>query len=284
MATGDSLIPNGAIDTFKLDKKATIIHSLVRSTDSDTNPSAPTWASSTPTSSLITNALTLTDEPTGNIVLVSYTSKNNPYIQTTPKPVIEVLPKVKASNSHSIYKGALVGNQVSGKIQVGNGANGYESKVLENITEYGYDTIVTANVPFNIVQGQVYAFQGFDNEAVNVVLSYRNGVSASNITYAPNAVSPLGDASWTVISTNRYIGVPSHTTIALDNANSPASKWFETLEEGNNGVLAGVYGQEVVYGADTGNFTNLSNGTTTDFSNNTVRTFHGAIPLNGKIK
>lgn len=43
---------------------------------------------------------------------------------------------------------------------------------------------------------------------------------------------------------------PVHGTIALDNANSPASKWFETLEEGDNGVLAGVYGEEMIWGYD----------------------------------
>lgn len=167
----------------------------------------------------VTNSKSSIDA-TNYVNIINYTSKNNPYIQTTPKPVVEVLPKVKASNSHSIYKGALVGNQVAGKIQVGNGTNGYESKVLENA---------------EVISGSI-------------------------------------------------ITIPTSNTIALDNANSPASKWFECLEEGNNGVLAGVYGQEVMYGACTGNFANLSNGTITDFSNNTVRTFHGSIPLNGKIK
>lgn len=84
---------------------------------------------------------------------------------------------------------------------------------------------------------------------------------------------------------------PVHGTIALDNANSPASKWFETLEEGNNGVLAGVYGEELVYNSgttsfdgDDDTFEQLTNGTITDLNGNKARTFHGSIALNGKVK
>lgn len=84
---------------------------------------------------------------------------------------------------------------------------------------------------------------------------------------------------------------PVHGAIALDNANSPASKWFEVLEEGNNGVLAGVYGKELAYNlgttsfdGDNDKFDQLTNGTKTDINGVTVRTFHGSLPINGRIK
>lgn len=262
-----------------------------------------TYVSYAPTVNFIANTFGLVYSAP-RILLHSYTSKNNPYIQTTPKPVVEVLPKVKASNSHSIYKGALVGNQVAGKIQVGNGSNGYESKVLE-------DTIMMPKIwRHNItsIMSQGFTLAGIwmvaeisgSSSRFNNTLVIINSVTA---VFHENSMNGwyVGSDGYSIYDNSNnlksyiqvYVGqkdvvwlgtTPSHSTIALDNSNSPASKWFECLEEGNNGVLAGVYGQEVVYGSDTGNFANLSNGTTTDFSNNTVRTFHGSIPLNGKIK
>ena len=163
-------------------------------------------------------------------------------------------------------------------VQVGNGSNGLESKVLEELDN---NTIVYNGTSYLFTQGKIYTYAGISNVV-------QNGVSylyiGNTVTTTMNNAFDWGKNSAYAVPIGSLNFIPTHTTIALDNANSPASKWFECLEEGNNGVLAGVYGQEVVYGADTGNFVNLSNGTTTDFSNNTVRTFHGAIPLNGKIK
>lgn len=252
-----------------------------------------TYVSYAPTVNFIANTFGLVYSAP-RILLYSYISKNNPYIQTTPKPVIDVEPKVKASNSHSIYKGALVGNQICGKVQVGNGSNGYESKVLDSAIVEKVHIFKSMNTSWSGINGNwngtVLYLDVIGNETDAYgglgYYIYTGSYTAtiSNITTTKLTLTKANGWLYLGIVGGAIVTTPQHSSIALDNANSPASKWFECLEEGNNGVLAGVYGQEVVYGADTGSFANLSNGTTTDFSNNTVITFHGSIPLNGKIK
>lgn len=67
----------------------------------------------------ISNKVTINRNTNSSVVLANYASKNNPYIQTTPKAVVEVLPKVKASNSNLIYKGCMMTAQITGKIPTG---------------------------------------------------------------------------------------------------------------------------------------------------------------------
>ena len=65
---GTSLLPDGAKDSFKLSRKANATPLLcLRSTDN-----GATWTSFTPTFSTATNAITLTDEPASNLVMVYY--------------------------------------------------------------------------------------------------------------------------------------------------------------------------------------------------------------------
>lgn len=297
---GNSLIADNDYNVYKYSNKSILALDLIDYNGTSYNKLAivGSYALATTTNSSayidygampsISNKVTINRNTNSSVVLANYASKNNPYIQTTPKAVIEVLPKVKASNSHSIYKGALVGNQVSGKIQVGNGNNGYESKVLEKAEPYITDAIrVHLGNTLDIVTGKKYILMdGFINHGKIV---QRTGTTATNFTPSADWVADLG-------STYTLIGwiteaVPTHTTIDLDNANSPASKWFECLEEGNNGVLAGVYGKELAYNlgttsfdGDNDTFDQLTNGTKTDLNGRTIRTLHGAIPINGNIK
>lgn len=217
---GDALIPDGIIDDFKVSEKATEFFNIVKSTDS-----GATWTASAPTNSLITNAITMTNEPAANITLTAYTSKNKPLIPNALQSVIDVINKVYASNHYGIYQFALIGNQISGKIQVGNGA--FQSRVLEN-----------------------------------------------------SEVGENGD-----IQT-----VPSHSVLALDASTSPASKYFNVIEEDVNGnAYLGVYGEEITYDGigewgDT-DFNQLTNGTIPDVNGGAdVRTFHGIMPVYGKVR
>lgn len=187
----------------------------------------------------------------GRLYMTPYTSKNLPYTQTTPKPVIDVEPKAIASNSHSVYKGALIGNQVAGKIQVGNGANGYESKVLENVEiapHEVYDPSTNTNYYQNLTT--VYVDNPYTSNGTSGHTYLRIGASVLATTLDFSVTT-----NWLDLGKGYAIGTtPQHSTIALDNSNSPASKWFKVLEQGDNGVLAGVYGKEMVwdYTADNG--------------------------------
>lgn len=98
---GTSLLPDGARDSFKLSKKANTTPLLcLRSTDNGV-----TWTSFTPTFSTTTNAITLTDEPAGNLVMVYYQTHTSMAVPVTNSEIIEygkVLGTDGLSNSHFI--------------------------------------------------------------------------------------------------------------------------------------------------------------------------------------
>lgn len=82
---GTSLLPNGVLDTFKLSRKANATPLLcLRSTDN-----GATWTSFTPTFSIPTNAITLTDEPAANLVMVYYQTHTSRAVPTVNSEVIE---------------------------------------------------------------------------------------------------------------------------------------------------------------------------------------------------
>jgi hypothetical protein len=132
--SGTTLIPDGVIDTFKVSKKGITFYNAIRSTDSDTNPSAPTWTSFTPTSSTVTNALTLTNEPIGNLVLAQYSSGNQSAVSiATPKSVLVVDRDIIASNSSDVNKYNGLVYAATGKIATGSSveAKGVDDVVLD---------------------------------------------------------------------------------------------------------------------------------------------------------
>ena len=100
---GTSLLPDGAKDSFKLSrpiKTGTSILLALRSTDNGV-----TWASFTPTFSTTTNAITLTAEPTANLVMVYYQTHTSMAVPVTNSEIIEygkVLGTDGLSNSHFI--------------------------------------------------------------------------------------------------------------------------------------------------------------------------------------
>ena len=115
--TGASLIPDGILDTFKVSDKFTTMYSNIRSTDS-----GATYTAFTPTSSAITNDLTLTNEPAANFVLSQYTSKNEAFKvkDLTGLEVIVESDYIICSNTNdAVTDVASVINAITGKISVG---------------------------------------------------------------------------------------------------------------------------------------------------------------------
>ena len=270
---GVSMLPDGTTKSYKFMNKSLESNNVVQS-----NTPTISWSTvdviGLGSYSYINNSDTITSFPSTYLRLYSYTSNNAPYQITDPKPVLEVTPKAIASNSHSIYKGGDIASQISGKITVGNGTNGYESKVLENAENLYFDFYVYADGEvFNYEGGKTYLFDGFDNY---------NGVYVATDTNAVYASTSLA-AGYGFIQVST---TPQHPTLTLD-ANDGA-KWFEVLEEDENGnVYAGVYGEEMVYDTTFGDgddFAQLTNGTDIDLNGNTVKTFHGSNPLNIKMK
>ena len=127
---GTSLLPDGAKDTFKLSRKANATPLLcLRSTDS-----GATWTSFTPTFSTTTNAITLTYEPAGNLVLVYYQTHTSMAVPVVNSEIIEygkVLGTDGLSNSYFI-------STLIGKVPTANTApylqDGY------NVNAYRIDT------------------------------------------------------------------------------------------------------------------------------------------------
>ena len=111
---GTSLLPNGVLNTFKLSRKANATPLLcLRSTDNGT-----TWTSFTPTFSATTNAITLTNEPAGNIVLVYYQTKTTMATPTVNSEVLD-LGEVWAGNSQYTTSGGAIVGTLLNKVSTG---------------------------------------------------------------------------------------------------------------------------------------------------------------------
>ena len=85
----------------------------------------------------ITNLADSLPNPEKTLYVFNYESLNTPLIQADLLPILQVLPKVLASNSHSWSKGGGVVSAL-GKIPVGNGANSLENKYLNGEIDTDY--------------------------------------------------------------------------------------------------------------------------------------------------
>jgi len=228
------------------------------------------------------------DASPGSMFLHNYTSHNTPLVKSTPKPVELVQPKAIASNSHSWYKGAGIVNAVTGKVSVGDGTNGLESRVLEN-AEVGAD-YMSSNT-------ELGSINGIPLKLGTIVETVKGRTGANPVTkvgefykwvYADNYLSTtvsdylgstdFGGAAW--VKVPNISTTPQHNTITLDAANSPASKAFTTLAVDDNGeYVVQVFGEELAYNATTtaydghtSDFTQLTNRTLTDLNGAQVKT------------
>jgi hypothetical protein len=277
MAT--SLIPSGQTSFPLVSGKSVQGLTIVVSTDSDTNPTSPTYTSTALVQDSINNSFTKTLN-TGDFALVYATDKIPTTQVTDPKAVKLVGNYVTATNSHSIYKG----NQLvpTGKVNVGNGSNGLESKVVEN-SIVGYDYEIYAGATLDFISGNTYY-------VVDDSIGWSKG---SIIEWIGSTVPAYTVPSNWVGSSSILLGytdsTPTHSTISLDNSPSPAVKLIETIAEDDDGMAHyQLFAQTMVtnagaYDGDDNQFTQLTNGTLTDDNANVVKTICASIPLNKYI-
>jgi len=187
------------------------------------------WSTWQPTGvDLIKNFTSMDQVPLSRVSINPYTAKNTTTKATDPKTVKAVGNYVTATNSHSIYKG----NQLvpTGKVNVGNGANSVERKVLEDSPEYifTYDYDTDAGTQF------------YDQDTR--ILETGSGGGVVGKIYTPKiyfkGTAPATAHDFGVASPNWWAtdSLPSHSTLALDNAVSPAVKLLETIAVDADGM------------------------------------------------
>ena len=129
---GTRLIPNGVLDTFKLSRKANATPLLcLRSTDSGV-----TWTSFTPTFSTTTNAITLTDEPAANLVMVYYQTHTNMAVPVVNNEVLEIGDVCGAGAIASVERGGYLCDTLINKQSIGN--NAPHQTIRKNINSVVY--------------------------------------------------------------------------------------------------------------------------------------------------
>ena len=160
MAT--SLIPDGVIDDFKLSGKATTLNQVLRSTDSGVTYSTVSVALDS-----VNNDVTLTNEAVGNCVFVSYSKKTSQAIPSQSTETISVLPKVFASNSHSITDGANATYSAKGYISIGTDVSEElaVTKTIDGIVSHTTETLIEDAL-------KTYSIGKLDNGLACVTLHY----------------------------------------------------------------------------------------------------------------
>lgn len=272
MASGDSLIPDGVTSrAYKFSGKQIKILPQVY-----TDSAGDTFGSDTPSASPINN--TLSDSlsvnlPITRIQICNMIVQNKPLIQSTPKPVKMVLDKVTATNSHSVYKGAMVTASTTGKIAVGNGTNGLESKVLGNTEGRSFDYTTNDGIQYCDFSTKILATSANTNGGTAGHIYAMVKPSISTVDASLHDFSPTSEW-WTDVTTT-----PQHSTITLDNSDSPACKYFSTLcVSDDNEYVVQLPSVEVIYDTvalsygEDGTFSQLTNGTLTDLNGNIVKT------------
>lgn len=209
--------------------------------------------------------------------MVSYTSSNPAYTQADPLPVLGVQPKVIATNSHSIYKSANIGNS-NGYIQVGNGDNGLESRVLENGEMFTAEVLPSG--AFTALANNIYEIPNTTAVKYAGMLFKKSGVNGTTDW------SILDDNYWETTTDWTFLGTigttPQHPTLSLDNSTAVANKYFKTIAEEDGELVSQVFMESMEYDGtwgDNGEFEQLTNGTNIDLNGNTTRTFVGKISL-----
>lgn len=176
---GTSLLPDGARDTFKLSRKANATPLLcLRSTDS-----GATWASFTPTFSTITNEITLTDEPAGNLVMVYYQTHTSMAVPVANSEVVEI---GEVIGTNGLANGALISTLI-GKVPTANTAPylqiGYDvSGYRMDMSTFKFSTTST-EVPTHSALSLAGGASGVPAVKVFPYLTRRNGKAYLNLVF-----------------------------------------------------------------------------------------------------
>lgn len=179
---GTSLLPDGTKDTFKLSRKANATPLLcLRSTDS-----GATWTSFTPTFSTVTNAITLTDEPATNLVMVYYQTHTSMAVPTVNSEVLEI-GDVFASN----YIANYIINSLINKVPTNAGgfSGNTPRQFLGKPTNYGIgnsdSVMVTSDGYRDIPQNKAVSITPIGSTACKVFpyLTRKNGKAYLNLVF-----------------------------------------------------------------------------------------------------
>lgn len=126
---GTSLLPDGVKDSFKLSRKANATPLLcLRSTDS-----GATWTSFTPTFSTTTNAITLTDEPAGNLVMVYYQTHTSMAVPVANSEVLEIEWTANMLHNYAPGSGACLVDTLIGMTPISGGF----ASMKQSISSFG---------------------------------------------------------------------------------------------------------------------------------------------------
>ncbi len=178
---GTSLLPNGALDTFKLSRKVkenTTPLLYLRSTDN-----GATWTSFTPTFGASANTITLTDEPAGNLVQVFYQTRTIMAMSVVNSEVVEI---GKVLGTDGIANGHLISSLI-GKVPTANTApylqDGY------NINAYRIDpatlkfSTTATEIPIHTVLSLAGGASGVPAVKVLPYLTRKNGKGYLNLVF-----------------------------------------------------------------------------------------------------
>lgn len=246
---GSSALPDGTSKTYTYSKK-----SLSPSANEiKTENGGATYEATTRTTNAVLNSSPSLGFPAPAVIWHSYETSNDPYEVTDSLSVIDVEPKVIASNSHSIYKGAKIASQIAGKITTGNGSRGLESKTLENAEIKDTKIYVASenNKTIDIKTGEIVLVDASTGNSSYYTIGhyYEAKEDMTGNPYTISGLTAYTNTSFWIEYSNRPTiqTTPEHNAIALDKEVSATGKWFNVLEEDDYSVHAGIFGQEMVW-------------------------------------
>jgi hypothetical protein len=195
---GTSLLPDGIKDTFKLSRKANATPLLaLRSTDN-----GATWTSFTPTFSTSTNAITLTNEPANNLVVVYYQTKTTMGTSTVNSEVVEY---GKVIGTDGVASGALISTLI-GKVPTANTApylqDGYNINAYRiDASTLKFSTIAT-EIPVHSALSLAVGAVGVPAVKVLPYLTRTNGKAYLNLVFKEmkhNGISWGDDGKFNIV-------------------------------------------------------------------------------------
>jgi hypothetical protein len=177
---GTSLLPDGTRDTFKLSRKANATPLLcLRSTDAGQN-----WTSFTPTFSTTTNAITLTDEPAGNLVMVYYQTRTSMAVPTVNSEVLSFMDMTAINYNDKVQGGFLIDTLI-GKTPVGVSAPLLLSKPLKTTSIHPISKFFDSSYGFDAPTHETISFYNANTPAVKILpcLTRTNGKAYLNLVF-----------------------------------------------------------------------------------------------------
>ena len=270
-----SLIPSGQTSFPLVSGKAEKIEQLIVST----NPTdaVPTYGSGAVSADYINNELDYTLN-TGDFALVHTTDVNPTTVQVDTMQVVTVSHYCVGTNSHSKFKGNML---IDGKVQVGNGVNGLESRLVENVVPQGYDIFAeTSDFLLNVSLGEIVLYNG---GSLNGIKGHIYKRLTGDSFGADISLYDFTNGGWEDLGV--YM-TPQNNPIALDNSNSSAYKHIPAIFADSDGMAHfGLFSQEMIsnagaYDGDDSEFTQLTNSTLVDDNGNTIITKVSSRPLN----